>query len=420
MTSAAAMTPTAPHADTARIVVTGVGVVAPNGLSAEDHWRATLARRSGLRTLGRFDPSRYPARVGGELTDFSPAGRVPGRLVPQTDRVTQFALIAADEALRDAKVTVGDLGTFDTGVITAAGCGGFEFGQRELQKLWSEGPHRVSAYQSFAWFYAVNTGQLSIRHGARGAACVVVAEQAGGLDAFATARRRLRAGDLKVALVGGLDAPLSPWGLTAQLPNGLLSTEPDPACAYLPFDRRARGYVPGEGGAILVLEELRAARERGAPAVHGELAGYAATFDAAPGSGRPSTLTKAITAALTDAGLDAAGIDAVVADASGVPERDAEEAAALAEVFGPRGVPVCLPKTMTGRLYAGGAPLDVATALRMLRDHTVPAAVGTAAVPDDYAIDVVVGEHRHLPVRTVLVLARGHGGFNSALVVRAA
>ncbi|MCQ9184099.1 ketosynthase chain-length factor [Streptomyces sp. IBSBF 2953] len=404
---------------TARIVVTGLGVVAPNGLGTDDHWKATLATRSGVRTIARFDASGYPVRVAGEVGEFTPAEHVPGRLVPQTDRTTQFALAAAQWAVEDAGVDLAALGPYDAGVITASGCGGFEFGQRELQKLWSEGPQRVSAYQSFAWFYAVNTGQLSIRHGARGAGSVVVSEQAGGLDALASARRRLRGGDLTVVLGGGLDAPLSPWGLTAQIPVGLLSTRQDPDRAFLPFDADASGYVPGEGGAVLVVEELEAARRRGAPVVYGELAGYAATFDPRPGSGRPPALARAIVGALDDAGLRPADVDVVFADASGVPAQDAAEAAALREVFGPRGVPVAVPKTMTGRLYAGGAPLDVAGALLSIRDSVVPAAANVRDVPEAYDLDVVVDGPRELPVRAALVVARGHGGFNSALVVRA-
>lgn len=404
---------------TARIVVTGLGVVAPNGLGTDDHWKATLATRSGVRAISRFDASPYPVRVAGEVPEFTPSEHVPGRLVPQTDRTTQFALAAAQWAIEDAGVDLAELGPFDAGVITAAGCGGFEFGQRELQKLWSEGPQRVSAYQSFAWFYAVNTGQLSIRHGARGAGSVVVSEQAGGLDALASARRRLRGGDLTVALTGGLDAPLSPWGLTAQIPVGLLSTRQDPQRAYLPFDADACGYVPGEGGGVLVLEELEAARGRGAPVVYGEIAGYAATFDPRPGSGRPPALARAVHGALADAGLRPADVDVVFADASGVPDQDAAEAAAIRDVFGPRGVPVAVPKTMTGRLYAGGAPLDVVAALLSMRDSVVPAAAHIQDIPDAYELDAVVDGPRELPVRTALVVARGHGGFNSALVVRA-
>jgi minimal PKS chain-length factor (CLF/KS beta) len=175
-------------------VVTGMGVAAPTGIGTEEHWRATLAGRSGIRRITRFDPAPYPSRLAGEVTGFEPAQYLPSRLLPQTDHMTKLALVAADEALEDASVTSADLPEFSMGVVTAASAGGFEFGQIELQKLWSKGSQHVSAYQSFAWFYAVNTGQISIRHGIRGPSGVVVSDQAGALDTIGQARRHIRRG----------------------------------------------------------------------------------------------------------------------------------------------------------------------------------------------------------------------------------
>ncbi|RCV47471.1 ketosynthase chain-length factor, partial [Marinitenerispora sediminis] len=337
-------------------VVTGIGVVAPTGLGAERYWSRTLRGRSAIGRISRLRTNPYPVRVAGEVLDYAPEEHVPSRLLPQTDRMTQFALTAADWAVRDADVRPGAFSPLDLGVITAASSGGFEFGQRELQHLWGEGPGHVSAYMSFAWFYAVNSGQISIRHDMRGPTGVFVTEQAGGLDAVAHARRKVRQGT-RIVLTGGLDAPLSPYGIAAQLATGLLSRSDDPATAYLPFHPDAAGYVPGEGGAILAVEDADHARQRG---VHpyGEIAGYGAAFDPRPGSGRPSNLARAIENAIADAGLTPHDIAVVFADAAAVPDLDRDEAAALAAVFGPRGVPVTAPKTPTGRIYAGGAPLD--------------------------------------------------------------
>ncbi|WP_046729400.1 ketosynthase chain-length factor [Streptomyces humi] len=401
---------------TATVVVTGLGVASPTGLGTGEHWAATLEGRSGIRRLTRFDPSGYPAKLAGEITGFTAEEHLPGRLIPQTDRMTRLALAAADWALADAGVRPDELASFDMGVVTASASGGFEFGQNELRKLWSQGSQYVSAYQSFAWFYAVNSGQISIRNGMKGPSGVVVSDQAGGLDAVAQARRLIRKGT-RLVVSGGVDASLCPWGWVAQLAGGRLSTSEDPARAYLPFDRDACGYVPGEGGAILILEAAEAARERGAHS-YGEIAGYGATFDPRPGSGRPSGLRKAVELALADAGAQPADVDVVFADAAGDLDLDRAEADALVQVFGARGVPVSCPKTMTGRLYSGAAPLDLATALLALRDGIVPATVNVKLSPE-YDIDVVVDQPRHLGLRTALVLARGYGGFNSALVLRA-
>ncbi|MFC5827932.1 ketosynthase chain-length factor [Nonomuraea insulae] len=394
-------------------VVTGIGVMAPNGLGAEDYWAATLAGKSGIDVISAYDVSGFPVRLAGEVKGFDPVERVPKRLRAQTDHMTHLALAATDEALADAGVDPAGLSEYTMSVITANSSGGTVFGQRELQKLWAKGPLYVGAYMSVAWFYAATTGQLSIRHGMRGPCGVIAAEQAGGLDAVGHARRQLRLGS-RLVVTGGTDASLSPAGLTAQIATRLLSRGDDPATAYLPFSAGARGYVPGEGGAILIVEDAAAVTRR----PYGRIAGYAATFDPPPGSPRPPTLRRAIESALADAMVTPDGVDVVFADAYGVPELDAAEAAALREVFGPRRVPVTAPKTMTGRLYAGGAALDLATALLAIRDQVIPPTVNVAEPLPAYELDLVCGEPREARLRTALVVARGYGGFNAAAVVR--
>ncbi len=399
---------------TPRAVVTGIGVVAPNGLGMADYWRATLAGQSGIAPVTRFDASGYPARLAGQVPGFQPGDHLPSRLLPQTDHMTRMALVATDWALADAGVDPADVSGYDIGVVTASSSGGFEFGQRELEKLWSKGPEHVSAYQSFAWFYAVNTGQISIRHGMRGPGGVLVSDQAGGLDAIAHARRHVRRGT-RLVVSGGVDSSLCPWGWVALLSSGGLSTRADPCRAYLPFDVEACGHVAGEGGAIVVLED---GERSGNATPYGEIAGYGATFDPKPGTGREPGLRRAAELALVEAGLTSGEVDVVFADAAGVPDLDRSEAEAIAKLFGRGGVPVTAPKTMTGRLYSGGAPLDVVAALLSIRDGVIPPTVHTTRPVPEYGIDLVT-EARPGPLRVALVLARGHGGFNSAMVVRA-
>ncbi|MFF3378956.1 ketosynthase chain-length factor [Streptomyces sp. NPDC002680] len=398
-------------------LVTGLGVASPNGLGLEAYWSATLAGESGIGTVSRFDPVSYPARLAGEIDGFVAEDHLPARLLPQTDRMTRIALAAADWALENAGVVPGELPEFDMGVITASSSGGFEFGQNELRALWSKGGQYVSAYQSFAWFYAVNSGQISIRNGMRGPSSVVVSDQAGGLDAVAQARRQIRKGT-PLVLAGAVDASICPWGWVAQLAGGRLSTQEDPERAYLPFDDAASGHVPGEGGALLVLEDAEHARDRGARRIYGEIAGYAATLDPRPGSGREPGLRRAVELALADARTAPGDIDVVFADAAAMPDLDRIEAETITKIFGPRGVPVTAPKTMTGRLYSGAAPLDLTAALLSIRDGVIPPTVGST-LSDSYDIDLVPDTPREARIRTALILARGQGGFNSAVVVRA-
>jgi act minimal PKS chain-length factor (CLF/KS beta) len=401
-----------------KAVITGIAVAAPNGLDVAEFWAATRAGRAAIGPATRFGADGHRTRWAGEIKDFTARDHLPSRLVPQTDRMTQLALVTADRALADAGVRPGDVPAHRTGVVTAAGAGGFTFGERELDNLWSRGGKHVSAYQSFACFQAVGSGQLSVRHGTRGPSSVLVADQAGGLDALAHARRQIRKG-CGMVLAGGFDAMLSPLGWAAHSSTGWLSTADRADRAYRPFDAEAHGYVPGEGGALVVVESEESARARGAGTVHAEIAGHGATLDPRPGSGREPGLRRAVELALADAGCAPADVDVAFADASGVPDLDRAEAQVLKDVFGPYAVPVTAPKTMIGRLCSGGALVDVVTVALAMREGLIPPAVHVT--PDSrYALDLVVGRPRTASVHTALVMARGRGGFNSAMVLRSA
>jgi act minimal PKS chain-length factor (CLF/KS beta) len=408
------------------IVATGLGVVAPNGLGAQAYWDNLLAGKTGIDRLSRFDPSSYDVTLAGEVRDFDAADYLPGPLVARTDRMTHFALAATAMALEDAGAEPSAFPEYEMAVITSNSAGGVEYGQLEVAKLQRHGPEHIGAYMSIAWFYAANTGQISIKQKMRGPCAVVCAEQAGGLDAIGHARRVIRRGSV-LAVAGGTDATFTPAGLIAQLTTRRLSTGTTPLTAYRPFSATAGGYVAGEGGAMIIMEDAANARRRGARQAYGAITGYAATFDPPPGSPRPPGLRRAIELALQDAGLTAGDIDVVLADGQATPELDRREAAAIAAVFGPHAVPVSVPKTMTGRMYSGGSSLDVVTALLMLRDQVIPPTVGSPDVSQECPIDLVADQPREARIRHVLVLSRGYSGlsrdhscFNAAIVISAA
>ncbi|MGE7438169.1 ketosynthase chain-length factor [Kitasatospora sp. NPDC001175] len=385
-------------------VVTGIGVVAPNGIGHEAYWAELLNGKSGIEPIADG--------VAGVVEGFEASRYMPAQLVVRTDRWTQFGIAATALALQDAGIDLETVSEYEIGVVTGSSSGGNEFGQREIGKLWTQGPAHVSAYQSIAWFYAATTGQLSIRYGARGPSCVVVTEQAAGLDAMAQARRVVRSG-ARLVMAGGTEAPLSPYALACQRAGGRISAGADTERAFRPFDRLADGHVPGEGGAMFIVEDRPAAHRR----PYGVVAGHASTFDPRPGSGGEPGLRRAIELALADAALPPEAVDVVFADAAAVPELDRQEAAAIEAVFGPYGVPVTAPKTMVGRLYAGGGALDIATALLAMRDSVIPPTTGVLDVPEQYRLDLVLEQPRTARLRTALVLARGRGGHNSAVVL---
>jgi 3-oxoacyl-(acyl-carrier-protein) synthase len=407
---------------TRRIVITGLGVVAPLGIGTETYWKAARDGVCGIRRIQRFDPSSYATQLAGEVEGFQATDYIPQQMIVQTDRWTWMALAATQMALKDAAFEPAKHEPYKMSVVTASSSGGNEFGQKEIQALWGKGPIFVGAYQSIAWFYAATTGQISIKYGMKGPNGVIVTEQAGGLDALQHSRRTIRRG-VEVVISGATEGPIGPYALVCQMRNGLLSSRKEPAAAYRPFDAAANGYVPGEGGAILLVESLEYAQKRGAPQVYGEVAGYGATQDGyhyAKPAPDGKQFTRAIALALKDAGIGPQDVDVIFADAAGTPEWDRIEARAIKEVFGSHAakVPVTAPKTMVGRLYAGGAALDVATALLAIRDAVIPPTIHLDQPAEGCELNFVRGKAQSKEIKNVLINARGFGGFNSALVLR--
>jgi minimal PKS chain-length factor (CLF/KS beta) len=403
--------------DRRRTVITGMGVIAPNGIGTDAFWKATKEGVSVLARITREGCGHLPLRVAGEVRGFDPSTLVEDRYLVQTDRFSHFAMAAAEMALADARLSAADSAPYAIGVVTAAGSGGGEFGQRELQQLWGRGPRYVGPYQSIAWFYAASTGQISIRGGFRGPSGVVAGDEAGGLDAMAHAARSIRGG-ADAVVVGAAEAPLAPYSIVCQLGYPELSTAAEPQRAYLPFTDEANGFVPAEGGAMFVVEEEATARRRGVP-VRAVVAGHAATFTGTNGwAASREGLARAIRGALDEAGCAPDEVDAVFADALGVPEADHAEALAIADALGSHAarVPVTAPKTGTGRAYCAASTLDTACAVLAMEHGVVPP---TPQVTDvSHGIDLVTGHARPAELRTVLVLSRGLLGSNSALVLR--
>ncbi|MBX9421022.1 MULTISPECIES: ketosynthase chain-length factor [Streptomyces] len=401
-----------------RPVVTGIGVIAPNGLRADAYWKSV---REGLGVLDRITREGcqdLPLKVAGEVRGFDASALIEDRFLVQTDRFSHYAMAAAQLALDDAGLA-GDAqeDPFSIGVVTAAGSGGGEFGQRELQKLWGQGSKFVGPYQSIAWFYAASTGQISIRSGFKGPCGVVASDEAGGLDGLAHAARAVRRGTGAV-VVGAAEAPLAPYSMVCQLGYPELSTVEDPDRAYRPFTAAACGFVPAEGGAMLVVEDESRARDRGA-AVRAVVAGHGATFTGASRwEESREGLARAIRVALDEADCAPEEIDVVFADALGVPDADRAEALAIADALGAHAarVPVTAPKTGIGRAYCGAPVLDTAAAVFAMEHGVVPPTPNVFDICHD--LDLVMSRARPAELRTALVLSRGLMGSNAALVVR--
>jgi minimal PKS chain-length factor (CLF/KS beta) len=398
---------------TVTAVITGVGPVAPGGVGATEFWQAVSAGRNRLARITRFDPEGTPVTVAGEVA-FDADELIDHHYLVQADRATQFGLAAADLAMADAMFSPPALNPFAAGVISSSCVGGAESGQRGLGELWRHGPHHLSPYQSIAPLHAATTGQVSVRDTMKGPCGVLVTDEAGGLDALAHARRALRRG-ARIMIAGAAEAPLCPYALAPQYFARMLSESADPDTAYLPFSYGASGYAPAEGAAMFVVESAADAAERGSRpraviAGHGATFSTVAAFDPS-GEGLAMACRKALAAAR----CQPEDIDVVFADAAAIPTADRAEVTVIKSLFGTK-VPVTAPKAGFGRAYAGASALDAAAAVLSLDHGVVPPIPALPEPIDD--LDFVVGAPRRAELRTALVLARGYGGMNSALVLR--
>lgn len=415
---------TAPAAT--RIAVTGVGAVTPAGIGAQALWTTVLSGQSQVRRIDRFDPTAFRCQVAGQADAFDPSDTLPGRLVKKTDRFTHLALAAVDAALSDARLSIGtDVAADRVGVMVGNVLGGWEFAERELRDLWTQGPRAVSPYQATAWFPAAPQGNICIRYGIRGRARTFVCDRASGAYALIHGAETIRRGHADVVLAGGTEQPLSPYAWLCCQTGGFLTPlgNRDPQHAYRAFDRRHGGTVIGEGSVFLVLERWEHAAARGAP-VLGELAGWAANTDGympyytnEPHGG---TLSRAVTTAAARAGLRPDELGCVFADGSGVPREDSAEVLALAAALNGSGaeVPIAAAKPAVGHLMGAATAADAAVALNSLATGTVPPIANLETPAPGFDLDFVNGAPRRVDgLRSTAVVARGLGGVNACLVL---
>lgn len=401
-------------------VITGLGVVAPAGIGTSDFWQGMVSGQSFISPITQFDPAKFLSKVAGTVENFAPEAFLDPRIVIQTDRWTQFDLVCTKQALADAHLRLQDEDPQKVGAVFAAGTGGNEYGQQQLHICGSLGPKRVSVYLSIAWFYAASIGQVSISNKIRGYGRNICAEAAGGPIALGHAARIIGRKTCDVVVVGGCEAPLTPYTFASHQASGLLSPMSDPY-PYRPFDATRSGTIAGEGGAGFCVEGREHAVKRGAH-MYAEIAGWGQSFDGILTRGPASdgkAYARAISQALQMAQLGPDDIDWIICDGLGTQDGDIAECKALQSVFGAAlpAIPASAPKSMIGRLFNGGSTVDIACALLGLENDAILPTVGRVQDDPNCLLDCVPNEARPRRLRHVLVGARGFGGFNSAIIL---
>ena len=406
-----------------RVVITGVGVVAANGIGKEAFWQATSRGISGIKPIARISAGDLPISVAGEVSDFVVNDYIDSKLAHRTDRVTHFAFAAVQEALQDAKIDLAQEDPLCVGAVIANTVGGVEYVLEQFHALYVRGPHYMSAHTAIAWLQVANVGQISIRYGIQGYCKTPVNDTAGGLDALGMAYNAVRRGAADVIIAGGCEALLHPYILLVMARSGQCATSNDPH-AYRPFDRRANGLLLAEGAGICIVEEYEHALRRGA-SIYGEIVGYGQSNDA-HGSMIPAAngahYARAIDAALQEGNLSPRQVGFFSLDGRALPASDQGEAEALHMVFGSHlaQLAVSVPRTMLGHSYAAAGALDTVTALLALQYAVIPPTINCEELDPRYGLNVVRKEARSLHGSAVLIGGRSIGGANVVLALNKA
>ena len=402
-----------------RVAVTGLGVVAPVGIGLDSFWQGLTEGSSGIEEITHFDVSDYPTRFAGMVYDFDPGDVIDKKEARRMSRFIQFALVAAEEAIADAGITIDDPDG-RVGVIFGSGIGGLEVMEEQHLRLGEGGPRRVSPFLVPMMITDLAAGQVSMHFGARGINYCPVSACATGNHAIGEAAEAIRRGAADIVIAGSADAGVTPLGLAGFCAARALSTRnDDPQTASRPFDAGRDGFVMGEGGAAVVLEEWESARARGAR-VYGEILGYGATADAhhitAPdpeGAGAARSMREA----LEQRGLSPSHIDYINAHGTSTPVGDAAETLAIKLVFGEEAPPVSSTKSMTGHLLGGAGSVEFVACTLALRDGIIPPTINYRDPDPACDLDYVPNEARRADLGAVMSNSFGFGGHNATLVV---
>lgn len=406
-----------------RVVITGMGMITPLGHTVETTWEAIVAGRSGIGPITRFDPGDSLVKIAAEVKDWDPAQYMSAKEARRRDRYQQLIYAAGMQAFQHSGLPITDENRGRTGVIIGSSIGGVSSYYEELWTLFeTKDLRRISPFGIPMMMINGGGDYVAIEIGATGPSFVPASACATGADCIGVAFDLIRMGRLDRALAGCGDAAVYSVGIAAFDRTGALSRENDhPERAVRPFSLNRPGLAFSEGAAVVVMEELEAARARGAQ-IYGELLGYGSTSDAyhitAP---HPEGLgaSEAVKRALEDARLTPADIDYISAHGTGTSLNDVMETRAIKRVFGQRAyeVPMSSTKSMTGHAMGATAAFEAIFCLLAMRDSVAPPTINLDDPDPDCDLDYVPNQARSLPIRVAMSNAFGFGGHNASLIL---
>lgn len=403
-----------------RVVITGMGVVSSTGMGTKDFWRNIKDGRHGFSPITGFDTADFDVKLAAEIKDWDPvAYGLAKKEARRMDLFCQYASVAANMAIEDSAGFSGGLDPFRIGVIVASGIGGFHSIEEEHAKYLEKGAGRISVFFIPMMISNMAAGQIAIAHGFKGENYCPVSACASSAHAVGEAFRKIKYGHLDAAVTGGAEAAVTHFSLGGFNNMGALSKSTDPDRVSIPFDKERNGFVMGEGGGILILEELEHARRRGAH-IYAEIVGYGATDDAYHiTSPDPEGIgpAKGMEFAMREAGVTPEEIGYINAHGTSTDLNDKYETKAIKIAFGghAKKLAVSSTKSMTGHLLGAAGAVEAIICAKALEEGVLPPTAGYRVPDEDCDLDYVTEGARQAQVKYALSNSLGFGGHNATL-----
>ena len=411
-----------------RVVITGMGAVTPCGIGVDKFWNSLLNGKSGISLIEAIDTERHTVKIAGEIKDkdFNPEDYMDSKDAKRMDRFTQFAMVAADEAIADSGIDEANIDPYRIGVIVSSAAGGFKTFEKNHMAMIEKGPTKGSPFTVPMLIVDMASGRISMKHGYKGLNKAVVSACATGSHSIGDAFRSIQYGDADVVVAGGCEATITTLGIGAFTAARTLSKRNDaPEKASRPYDKDRDGFVMGEGAGVLVLEEYEHAKARGAK-IYAEIAGYGQTADAhdmvAPDPEGKGAI-KSMELALADAGLKPEDIDYINPHGTSTGLGDVAESMAIAKIFGDKehnkNLLVSSTKSMHGHMLGATGAVEGIVCVKAITDDKVPPTINLDNQDEHVAnLDYVPHKARDKKVHAALSNSFGFGGHNATLVFK--
>lgn len=405
-----------------KIAITGLGVVSPSGIDKRVFWANIKAGHSMVSNIERFEASLYPSHIAGQVKELEVYSQVSSRLLKKIDLFSHMALVASEMAIQDAKLDMTKEDLKRVGIFAGNAIGGWLYAETELRDMYLEGREGVSPFMASAWFPAAPQGQISINYGIKGYSKTIVSDRASSLMAIAYAAKNLNHGKNDFILAGGMEAPVTPYALLCCNTSGMLTKRNhSPQSAYRPFDKTRDGFAIGEGAGIVILESRERVRQKNAR-VYANIIGYGTTTDGVdriePASDGKE-LARAIKMALDDAKVSPSEIDYICADGAGTKIGDISETKGIKLAFNSyaKKVPVSAPKSMFGNLLGASGALDLIATILAMENSLIPPTINYSTPDPECDLDYCPNKAQTKEIKKALIISRGRGGINCALVI---